>query len=73
MTISHSKVWEALLVAGGIVFSFGVIWGAFLLARYFEAAQGAIVLIVVGIILLVVSETVLITLEKNGTRFKRKK
>ncbi len=73
MAVSHSKVWESLLVAGGIVFSFGVIWGAFLLAKMFAEAQGAIVLIVVGIILLVVSETVLLTMEKTGSRFKIRK
>jgi hypothetical protein len=58
--VQHSKVWESLLVAGGIVFAFGVIWGAFIFARTFTEAQGAIVLIVVGVILLVIAESILI-------------
>jgi len=69
MAVKHSKVWESLLVAGGIIFSFGVIWGAFLIAQYFAAAQGAIVLIVVGIILLVTSETMILTM--NSSKGKR--
>lgn len=63
MTVQHSKVWESLLVAGGIVFAFGVIWGAFLLAERFAAAQGAIVLVVIGIILLIISESVLLSVK----------
>lgn len=58
--MEHSKVWESLLVAGGIVFAFGVIWGAFIFARAFNEAQGAIILIVVGVILLVIAESILI-------------
>ena len=60
MALQHGKVWESLLIAGGIVFAFGIIWGAFLLARRFEEAQGAIVLVVVGVILMVVAESTLI-------------
>lgn len=65
MVVQHSKVWESLLIAGGIVFAFGIIWGAFLLAKKFEEAQGAIVLIVVGLILLVISESILIAVKKK--------
>ena len=61
--VEHSKVWESLLVAGGIVFAFGIIWGAFLMAQRFAEAQGAIVLVVIGILLLVISESVLITVK----------
>ena len=63
MALQHSKVWQSLLVAGGIVLAFGVIWSAFLLARMFEEAQGAIVLVVVGILLIVISESILITVK----------
>lgn len=63
MAVQHSKVWESLLVAGGIVFAFGIIWGAFLAAQKFKAAQGAIILVVIGIVLLVISESVLITVK----------
>jgi len=63
-SISHTKVWESMLVAGGIVFAFGVIWGAFLLAKRFTEAQGALVLAVIGIILLVLSESILISYKK---------
>lgn len=65
MAVQHSKVWESLLVAGGIVFAFGIIWGAFLLARTFAEAQGAIVLIVIGILLLVIAESILLTVRKK--------
>lgn len=60
MAVGHSKVWESLLVAGGIVFAFGIIWGAFLAAQKFSTYQGAIVLIVIGIVLLVISESILV-------------
>ncbi len=63
MAVEHSKVWESLLVAGGIVFAFGVIWGAFLMAERFAEAQGAIVLIVIGILLLVFSESILLSIK----------
>jgi len=63
--VQHTKVWESLLVAGGIVFAFGVIWGAFLMAKRFTEAQGAIVLVVIGIILLVLSESILIGVKKK--------
>ena len=59
--VEHSKVWQSLLIAGGIVLAFGVIWGAFLFARRFTAGQGAIILVVIGVILLVLSETALLT------------
>jgi len=62
--VKHSKVWESMLVAGGIIFAFGVIWGAFLMAKTFTEAQGALVLVVIGIILLVLSESVLISFKK---------
>lgn len=54
-----------MLVAGGIVFAFGIIWGAFLLAKRFTEAQGALVLVVIGIVLLVLSESILISYKKN--------
>ncbi|MDP7282631.1 MAG: hypothetical protein QF475_03285 [Candidatus Undinarchaeales archaeon] len=63
-SIKHSKVWESMLVAGGIVFAFGMIWGAFLMAKRFTEAQGALVLVVIGIILLVMSESILISFKK---------
>lgn len=59
--VEHSKVWQSLLIAGGIVLAFGVIWGAFLFARRFTEVQGAIILVVIGVILLVMSETALLT------------
>tara|TARA_Y100000310_G_scaffold289912_1_gene316672 strand:+ start:10474 stop:10671 length:198 start_codon:yes stop_codon:yes gene_type:complete len=62
--VKHSKVWESMLVAGGIIFAFGMIWGAFLLAKTFSEAQGALVLVVIGIVLLVLSESVLISFKK---------
>jgi len=65
MAVQHTKVWESLLVAGGIVFAFGVIWGAFLLAQKFSEAKGAIVLVVIGIVLLVLSESVLLAVKKK--------
>lgn len=65
MAIQHSKVWESLLVAGGIIFAFGVIWGAFLMAEKFAEAQGAIVLIVVGVLLLVFSESILLSVKED--------
>jgi len=64
--IKHSKVWESMLVAGGIIFAFGVIWGAFILAKRFTEAQGALVLVVIGIILLVLAESALISFKKNN-------
>ena len=64
VSVKHSKVWESMLVAGGIIFAFGVIWGTFLLAKRFTEAQGALVLVVIGIILLVLSESVLISYKK---------
>lgn len=60
MVLQHSKVWESLLVSGGIIFAFGIIWASFLLAEKFRAAQGAIVLVVIGLVLLVISESILI-------------
>ena len=63
--VQHSKVWESMLVAGGIIFAFGIIWGAFMLAKHFTEAQGALVLVVIGIILLVLSESVLISFKKD--------
>ena len=57
MAIKHGKVWESLLVAGSIIFAFGIIWGALLLAKEYTDAQGALVLIVIGTILLILSET----------------
>jgi hypothetical protein len=62
--VKHSKVWESMLVAGGIIFAFGMIWGAFMLAKRFTEAQGALVLVVIGIVLLVLSESVLISFKK---------
>jgi len=62
--VKHSKVWESMLVAGGIIFAFGIIWGVFLLAKKFTEAQGALVLVVVGIVLLVLAESVLISFKK---------
>jgi len=62
--VKHSKVWESMLVAGGIIFAFGIIWGVFLLAKEFTEAQGALVLVVVGIVLLVLAESVLISFKK---------
>ena len=62
--VKHSKVWESMLVAGGIIFAFGIIWGVFLLAKRFTEAQGALVLVVVGIVLLVLAESVLISFKK---------
>jgi len=59
--VEHSKVWQSLLIAGGIVLAFGVIWGAFLIARRFSEVQGAVMLVVIGVILLVMSETALLT------------
>ena len=64
VSVKHSKVWESMLVAGGIIFAFGVIWGAFLMARKFTEAQGALVLVVIGIILLVLAESILISFKK---------
>ena len=69
MALGHGKVWESLLVAGGIIFAVGVIWGAFLLARRFAEVQGAIVLVALGVILLVVAETTLLEME-DGTAEK---
>ncbi len=68
MALQHGKVWESLLIAGGIVFAFGIIWSAFLLARRFEEAQGAIVLIVIGVVLMVIAESTLIGVK--GSRGK---
>jgi len=68
MALQHSKVWESLLVAGGIVFAFGIIWSAFLIARRFAEAQGAIILVVIGIILLIISESILIAVKENKRR-----
>jgi len=62
--MEHSKVWSSLLAAGGIVFAFGIIWAAFLLAQRFAEATGALVLIVVGAILLILAETVGISSKK---------
>ncbi len=59
--VEHSKVWESLLIAGGIVLAFGIIWGAFLLAKRFTEAQGAVILVVIGVLLLVIAESVLLT------------
>ncbi len=70
MALSHGKVWESLLIAGGIVFAFGVIWGSFLLARRFSEAQGAIVLVAIGVILMVVAESSLLEMK---TGFGRRK
>ena|GEM_PF-1776791 len=66
--VEHSKVWESLLVAGGIVFAFGIIWGAFIFARAFNEAQGAIILVVIGIILLVIAESILIAVKPEKKR-----
>ena len=63
MVVEHSKVWESLLVSGGIVFAFGIIWGAFLMATKFTEAQAAILLIVIGLILRVISESILISVK----------
>ncbi len=65
MNLQHSQVWQSLLVAGGIVFAFGVIWGSFLMAQRFAEAQGAIVLIVIGILLLIISESILVSVKKK--------
>lgn len=65
MTFQHGKVWESLLIAGGMVFVFGIIWGAFLLAKRFAEAQGAIVLIVIGVILMVVAESTIIGVKRS--------
>lgn len=71
--VQHAKVWESLLVAGGIIFAFGIIWGAFLMAKRFTEAQGAIVLVVIGIILLVLSESLLITAKKKKSSVQHAK
>lgn len=68
MVVQHSKVWESLLVSGGIIFAFGVIWGAFLLAEKYKGMQGAIVLVVVGLVLLVISESILIVVRGPAKR-----
>lgn len=61
--VEHAKVWESLLVAGGIVLAFGIIWGAFLLASRFSEVQGAAILVVLGVLLLVIAESVLLTVK----------
>ncbi|HIK01996.1 TPA: hypothetical protein H1008_02675 [archaeon] len=65
MAIKHGKVWESLLVAGSIIFAFGIIWGSLLLAKEFTEAQGALVLIIIGTILLILSETSLLSKGKK--------
>ncbi len=65
MALEHGKVWESMLIAGGIVFAFGIILGAFLLAEKFAKAQAAVVLIVVGVILMVIAESAIITVKEQ--------